>query len=326
MNWLITGGCGFIGTSLIRRILHEDNESKIIVIDNLKVGQKEDLARVCKFDDVTAKNLTGSNSVKFIQGDILDDKTSDILCQDIDAIVHLAANTGVQPSIENPIEDLRNNVIGTCNYLNAAKNNNVRIFITASSGATLGNVKPPLHEDMLTRPISPYGASKLATEAYCSAFYNSYGLRTGILRFSNVYGPLSHRKNSVVAKFIRSSLLRNIIQINGDGTQTRDFIYIDDLVDAIYKCAVSNIIKCDILQISSGKETSINQLSEIIIHALKRRSYANILIEHCDALSGETQRNYGLIKKASNLLKWQPNESLASGIEKTIDYFINEEL
>ena len=89
MNWLITGGCGFIGTSLIRRILHEDNESKIIVIDNLKVGQKEDLARVCKFDDVTAKNLTGSNSVKFIQGDILDDKTSDILCQDIDAIVHL---------------------------------------------------------------------------------------------------------------------------------------------------------------------------------------------------------------------------------------------
>ncbi|MFL2552067.1 MAG: NAD-dependent epimerase/dehydratase family protein [Gammaproteobacteria bacterium] len=326
MNWLITGGCGFIGTSLISRILYEDKNSKIVVIDNLKVGQKEDLAQVCNFDEVTTKDLSGANPVKFIHGDIMDDKTSDILCQGMDAIIHLAANTGVQPSIENPLEDLQNNIIGTFNYLNAARKSKVNIFITASSGATLGNAEPPLHEDMLTRPISPYGASKLATEAYCSAFYNSYGLKTAVLRFSNVYGPLSHRKNSVVAKFIRSSLLKNIIQINGNGSQTRDFIYIDDLVDAIYKCAVSNIIQCDILQIASGRETSINQLSEIIIHALKRRPYANIVIEHRDSLIGDTKRNYAVIEKASNLLNWKPMEPLNSGIEKTIDFFINKEL
>ncbi len=326
MNWLITGGCGFLGTSLIKRILREEKNSNITIVDNLLVGSRKDLENVCDFQEITQDNLSSSSNIKLLVADIVDEKVANFSTKDIDIIVHLAANTGVQPSIDNPREDLKVNIIGTFNYLNAARLNGVSMFITASSGATVGNVEPPIHEEMITRPISPYGASKLATESYCSAFYNSYGLKSAILRFSNVYGPNSYKKNSVVAKFIKQALKDNHIVINGDGKQTRDFIYIDDLIEAIFNCSKSNLIKCDIFQIASGVETSINKLSEIIIKHLNLSSYGNIDVRYREIQPGDVLRNYAVIDKASKILKWKPKEDLVSGIEKTINYYLSSKL
>jgi UDP-glucose 4-epimerase len=126
------------------------------------------------------------------------------------------------------------NVLGTFNYLDACRKSNVKRFVFASSGAPLGEQEPPIHEEMVPRPISPYGASKLCGEAYCSAFHGSFGVETVCLRFGNVYGPYSTHKGSVVAKFIKQILERETLTIYGDGSQTRDFIYIDDLIRAVW--------------------------------------------------------------------------------------------
>ena len=143
----------------------------------------------------------------------------------IDTIIHLAANTGVGPSIEKPQVDMSVNIIGTFNYLEASRVNKISKFIFASSGAPIGEVEPPIHEEIPPHPLSPYGASKLAGEGYCSAYKNTFGIETVVLRFGNVYGPGSINKSSVVAKFIRKAINGDILEIYGDGMQTRDFIY-----------------------------------------------------------------------------------------------------
>ena len=213
-HYLITGGCGFIGTSLIAQLLKEKPKTKIRVLDNLSVGTKEDLAEVCNFVEVDvshgislhsscAEDFSDHFEVELITGDVRDYDTCSQCCIGIDIIVHLAANTGVGPSVENPRLDMEANVIGTFNMLEAARKNNIGKFIFASSGAPIGEVDPPIHEEKVPRPVSPYGASKLAGEGYCSAYYRTFGIKTIALRFGNVYGPLSKHKNSVVAKFIK---------------------------------------------------------------------------------------------------------------------------
>ena len=137
------------------------------------------------------------------------------------------------PSVENPRLDMECNVIGTLNMLEGARMHKVKRFIFASSGAPIGECEPPIHEEMAPHPVSPYGASKLAGEGYCSAYFRTFDVETIALRFGNVYGPGSGHKNSVVAKFIRQAMQGETLEIYGDGKQTRDFIYIDDLIQAI---------------------------------------------------------------------------------------------
>jgi UDP-glucose 4-epimerase len=248
LRWLVTGGCGFIGTALISRLMSEGGHH-IRVLDNLLVGTREDLARVCKFAEVTSlftshtsvsdsSNDSPSNlQCELIVGDITDAQTCIACAEDADVIVHLAANTGVGPSVEDPRKDMEANVIGTFNMLESARLRKVSRFVFASSGAPVGECEPPIHEEMAAHPVSPYGASKLAGEGYCSAYHRTFGLETVALRFGNVYGPGSSHKNSVIAKFIKQALNGKALEIYGDGSQTRDFIYIDDLIEAIYKAA-----------------------------------------------------------------------------------------
>ena len=155
------------------------------------------------------------------------------------------------------------NVIGTFNMLEAARQNNVKKFIFASSGATIGEVEPPIHEEKVPRPVSPYGASKLAGEAYCSAYYLSFGIKTVSLRFANVYGPLSKHKNSVVAKFLKQAFSGETLEIYGDGSQTRDFIYIDDLIQAII-LSVKSDVGGEVFQIATFKETTVDEIAKKI--------------------------------------------------------------
>ncbi|WP_457571125.1 NAD-dependent epimerase/dehydratase family protein [Desulfovulcanus sp.] len=367
-RWLITGGCGFIGTSLIKRLV-EHGGHFVRVVDNLTVGTRDDLARVCRFTEIQPSSLSTQSSVLSTQlspqssalstkssvlgtntvvelcvGDILDEKLALQAAQGMDIIVHLAANTGVAPSVDNPRMDCLTNVIGTLNYLEAARHNSVKRFVFASSGAPAGEVEPPIHEELPPHPVSPYGASKLAGEGYCSAYYRTYGVETVALRFGNVYGPGSGHKSSVVAKFIRRAMRGEPLEIYGDGKQTRDFIYIDDLVDAIYKAATlyldksssptqssalspqhstqSSSIGGEIFQIATSKETTVGELVDILVLILREAEIENIQIRHEEQRLGDVRRNFSDTTKAKNLLGWEARVGLEEGLIKTVAWFV----
>ena len=194
MNCLVTGGCGFIGVNLIYQLLCTAS-NRVRVIDNLSVGKREDMERVGEFIELMESEIEDfpAHKLELVVGDIRDEDLAVKACRGMDAVVHLAANTGVIPSIEDPRGDCTTNVLGTLNCLEAARKNGVKRFVFASSGAPLGEQEPPIHEGMVPRPISPYGASKLCGKAYCSAFHGSFGVETVALRFGNVYGPYSQR-------------------------------------------------------------------------------------------------------------------------------------
>jgi len=235
----------------------------------------------------------------------------------------LAANTGVPKSVEDPRADCMNNVVGTFNFLEAARNNKVRRFIFASSGAPAGEVEPPIHEEMAPHPVSPYGASKLAGEGYCSAYFRSYRVETVALRFGNVYGPGSGHKSSVVAKFIRQALEGQPLEIYGDGSQTRDFIYIDDLIDAVWRAATMSGVGGETFQIATNAETSVREMLEILAPALEKNNIKVPSIIYSEKRLGDVMRNYSDTSKAQAMLGWQVHMSLDRGLEETVRSFLN---
>ncbi|RFF27864.1 MULTISPECIES: NAD-dependent epimerase/dehydratase family protein [unclassified Wenzhouxiangella] len=333
MKWLVTGGCGFIGTSLIRHLITEGNHS-ITVLDNLTTGTREDLSNVCDFDEIPREallsayrsgdscNLALDRRCKLIAGDILDQELAHAVSRDADIIVHLAANTGVGRSVEDPRLDCHTNVIGTFNYLEAARQNKVSRFVFASSGAPIGEVEPPIHEELAPHPASPYGASKLAGEGYCSAYKHSFGLDTVILRFGNVYGPGSLHKGSVVAKFIRRAMNSQPLEIFGDGTQTRDFIYIEDLIEAVLKAATKQGIGGEIFQIATNRETTVGEMTEYLVRIMQSRGIQGIKLRNAERPPGDVRRNFSDTSKARRLLNWQSKTHLEAGLERTVDYFL----
>ena len=318
---LITGGCGFIGASLILKLLQSDSPPLIKVLDNFSTGTPEDLSRFADVAIVKADEPPDENRISIIEGDIRDTKTTLLCTSDAKCIIHLAANTGVGPSVENPRLDMECNVVGTLNMLEAARLNGVNRFIFASSGAPAGEVEPPIHEELPPHPVSPYGASKLAGEGYCSAYFRTFGIDTVCLRFGNVYGPMSKRKSSVVAKFIRQAMNGDTCEIYGDGTQTRDFLYIDDLVEAIQLCMDRNV-GGETFQIATGMENTVSTVADIIADSLA--SYGiKMRITHESPRLGDVKRNFSDTSKAKRILGWKADTALEAGIEKTISYFIN---
>lgn len=324
MNILVTGGCGFIGVNLIRRLMDEDDGHRIRVIDNLTVGRREDLSSVGEFIELTESEIEDfpAHKLELVKGDIRDEDLANRVCNGIDAVVHLAANTGVIPSIEDPRADYMANVLGTFNYLEAARKSRVRKFVFASSGAPLGEQEPPIHEEMLPRPISPYGASKLCGEAYCSAYYGSFGLETVALRFGNVYGPLSSHKGSVVAKFIKHIFAGEPLPIYGDGNQTRDFIYVEDLVNAILLALERPNIGGEVFQIATHKEHTVGEVAEVLNRFAKKHLGRKSEIVYEKERKVEVRRNYSDISKARRMLGFEPRWGLEDGLEETFLWFL----
>ncbi|MFX0201986.1 MAG: NAD-dependent epimerase/dehydratase family protein, partial [Candidatus Hodarchaeota archaeon] len=253
--------------------------------------------------------------------------------KDICSVIHLAAHAGVTPSIANPFYDFEVNIQGTLNLLFASVKNNVEKFIFASSNAPLGCQVPPMNEENVPKPLSPYGASKLACEGYCSAFHGSYELKTISLRFSNAYGPHSIHKNSVVAKFIKDGLLKGELTIYGDGHQTRDFIHVDDICQAVclilsrpaayyVSCLTCNGIWGLPFNIGTYEETSILKLAKIVQGLFDRK----IEISFAPERKGEIKRNYSDITKARMVLGFSPQISLENEGRLVYEWFANKDI
>ena len=321
-NIIITGGCGFIGVNLVRYLHKLGKNIRIRIVDNFSVGQPEDLKKICSIKRLKANQLNEwQDGVSLVEGDILDEGLASKICSGADGVVHLAANTGVIPSIENPRMDCMANVLGTFTYLNACRMQSVARFVLASSGAPLGEKIPPIHEEMVARPISPYGASKLCGEAYCSAFYGSYNLQTVCLRFGNVYGPYSIHKGSVVAKFIKQIMSDKNLIIYGDGNQTRDFIYIDDLCRAIRAGLTQENAGGEIFQIATHKEHTVNEVAESLNDLMYTIAGKRPEVRYAEKRKGEVLRNFSDISKAKRLLGWEPAWSFEQGLEATVKWF-----
>jgi UDP-glucose 4-epimerase len=292
---LVTGGGGFIGANVARALLARG--ASVTVLDNWSTGRREYL---------------GGLDLTIVDGDILDRGAVQKAVKGNDAVVHLAAQSGVPGSLADPYRDCEINVHGTLNVLTAARDHGVSRFVFASSNAPLGRRRPPATEDVAPLPISPYGASKLAGEAYCFAFHGSWGLGTVALRFGNVYGPYCAHKNSVVAKFFMDIREHGAITIDGDGSQTRDFIFVDDLCRALLN-ALDGDVGGELFQISGGLETSISELAGMVTAVVGR----TVSTKHGPPRRGDMARNYARVTKAEEVLGWKPQVSLAEGLEAT---------
>jgi len=298
---LITGGSGFIGTNLVRRLAQSG--ARLRVLDNLSAGNPADIR---------------PSGAELIVGDVRDGPLVRRALEGVEAVIHLAAQTGVIPSQQNPAGDFEVNARATFELLAASRNAGIRKFIFASTGgAILGEKQPPIHEEMAARPLSPYGASKLAAEGYCSAFFGSFGLPAVSLRFSNIYGPHSYHKGSVIARFFKLLLEARPLTVYGDGTQTRDFLYVQDLVEAIL-AALEAAPGGEVFHIASGQETSINELIALLRQVV---SDIPIKVEYAPARRGEVSRNFASIDKARRLLSFHPRVTLRDGLVKTWQWF-----
>lgn len=323
MKWLITGGCGFIGRALITELLKQEDH-QVRVLDNLSTGTRADLAGVADFREIR-DGKDWSARLSLLEGDILDRSAVDLALQGADVVVHLAANTGVPQSVEDPMTDCQTNVIGVVNMLEGCRAAGTSRMVFASSGAPLGVQTPPLHEEMAPHPASPYGASKLAGEGYCSAYYHCFGVETVVLRFGNVYGEGSAHKGSVVAKFIKEAMAGERLEIYGDGTQTRDFIHISDLVAAIQKAAEVPGIGGETFQIATAYETTVAEMTEKLLAAMEAEGMARPDTFFGPTRDGDVQRNFSDTSKARERLGWTPAVTMEDGLRRTVRFFLERD-
>jgi UDP-glucose 4-epimerase len=286
---LITGGLGFVGKNLIRYWL--DRRYAIRVFDDLSVGGRGNMP---------------SSDIEIIIGDIQNRDQIEMACQNVHAVVHLAAHTNVMESLQYPIRNFEINVHGLQMVLESCRKMHVKKFIFASSNASVGEQDPPIDEGKVPIPISPYGANKLYGEALCSAYFHSYGIQTIALRFANVYGPLSDHKTSVVASVIRRIVEGENVAIYGDGQQTRDFVHVIDICQAIDRALQSNV-GGEVFQIGTGIETSIVDVMSILCEAASHAGYPTVKLHYENRRPGEILRNFSDIAKAKVVLGYSPS-------------------
>lgn len=304
MRVLVTGGCGFIGANLCHYLVSRGISKLCVrVLDDLSEGREEYLG-------------VDENGFEIIRGDVRDTHVTMDAVRNVDAVVHLAAKTSVVDSTLQPEETYEVNAAGTLRLLEACRSHGVKRFVFASSNAVLGEQAPPAHEQLVPEPISPYGASKLAGEALCRAYSATFGLQTVVLRFANVYGPLSGHKTSVVARFVRQILRGETLTVYGDGRQIRDFVHVDDVCQAIERALqwepASHV--SPVFQIGSGMGTSICELIEILSALAEAQLGVRPDVTYAPPRTGEILENYSCIDRARRLLGYSPRVALADGL------------
>jgi UDP-glucose 4-epimerase len=299
---LITGGAGFVGSSLAR--LLAERGDRVRILDDLSIGRTEYLDGV-QHELIHAPLADSGAVARAVDG--------------ADAVVHLAARAGIPDSVADPVGTFEVNVHQLLGVLDAARKAVVPRFVFASSNAAAGDHEPPVDEADLPHPVSPYGASKLAGEAYCQAFSATYGMAACSLRFSNAYGPRSLHKKSVVATWVRAALAGEPVTVHGDGEQTRDFVYVDDLAQAVLAAldAAPEAVAGELFQVGTGQETTINELAAAIGRAVGRP----LDIERGPARPGDVRRNVSRVDKADTRLGYRAAVPLEEGLARTMSWF-----
>lgn len=306
-TYIVTGGAGFIGSHLVDRLLKDGH--CVVVIDDFSLGKKENLA--------SHKNLTVYK--KSVTEDLRETLKKHL---PIAAVFHLAALPRVQFSIAHPWESHVANADGTLNMLLIARDLGIKRFVYASSSSVYGDQKIPLIETMEPKPISPYALQKLIGEHYCRLFHELYDLETISLRYFNVYGPRQNPDGAYagqIPKFF-DKLLKGVVPvINGDGTQTRDNTYVDDVVEANTLAGMTPYFSWgQAFNIGGGRNTSVNETTQYILQLTKSNeqpTHGPAVIEPHDTLAD--------IGKAQRMLGWAPKTDFAEGLEETYKYFIS---
>lgn len=312
MKYLVTGGAGFIGSHIVERLLREGHSVR--VLDNFVTGKKENLGFVTKYE-------ARDTNYKLIEGDVCDLEICRKAVEGVDFVIHQAALRSVPKSINDPLGYNEVNVTGTLNLLLASRDFKVKRFVFASSSSIYGDTKRlPEQEKDLPAPISPYAASKLAAEHYCHMFSNIYNLETVCLRYFNVFGPRQSLESEyavVVPKFINSLLNGKNPPIYGDGKQSRDFTYVDNVVEA-------NLLSCttpescgEVCNIASGKAYTVLEL----LNHLNKILNTHLKPEFTPPRTGDVLHTLASIKKAQKLLGFRVRVDFLQGLQKTADWF-----
>ncbi len=301
---VVTGGRGFIGVNLVRCL----SESQPVDV----------------YDNLERSSPTGwvEESTQMVVGDILDEKTLQASMQDVSHVVHLAAYGSVMESLGDPTTNFDANVRGTFNVLKAAVGAGVKRLVFASTGgALIGNATPPVDENSVPKPISPYGASKLCGEGYCHAFAKSFGLEAVCLRFGNVYGAHSAHKKGAVTLFIKALMKDEPIVIYGDGSASRDYIHVDDLCSGIKSGLDESLSGGEVFHLASGRETTVLELANILKQVAGKPDHPVIFKS---ARRGEVSRNFANYEKAKAVLGFEPKWKLEDGLAATWEWFVSQ--
>lgn len=298
---LVSGGAGFIGSVLVDKLISQGHS--VTVLDSLVSGSKDYL----------------NQQADFWQLDILDDSlVSRFKEANFDLVYHLAAQIDVRASISNPRFDNEVNVIGGLNVLEAARQSGVgKIVFSSTGGAIYGDTEEiPTSEYAGTYPISPYGINKLALEKYFNYYYQVYGLNYTILRFANVYGPRQYKGSEagVIAIFTEAAARGSACVLNGDGLQTKNFVYVDDVVSALIKAGT---IDCrGEINIASAKEVTMLEM----IEAIEKATGKKLDYRHTEAKPGDVLRSCLSNKRALEILNWQPQVDFTEGVKRTYEW------
>jgi len=303
---LLTGGAGFVGSQVVNALLKDGSE--VAVLDNLSTGRLDNLTPYLK-----------DENFRFINGDVCDPSLVQDAVEGVDAILHMAAIVSIPRSLENPLLVSQVNIAGTLNLLKACMDVGVKRFVYTSSCAVYGDAETsPQHEELPCSPTSPYSVTKIAAENYCRVFHKVFGLETVSLRLFNVYGP---RKDQgpyadVVTVFVNRLLNGDPPTIYGDGEQSRDFVYVTDVAEAILLALRSKNAVGEVFNIGSGNATSINELAQLLIEIVGKGGVEPI---HLTPRKGDICHSCADIRKAESALGYQPKVSLLDGLGETVN-------
>ena len=309
MKVVVTGGAGFIGANLCKRLLSDPEVTEVVAFDDLSTGFRS--------------NLDGVNA-RLEEGSILSPDHLARVLEGAASVVHLAARPSVPRSVIDPMASHVANATGTMNVLDAARNHgNVQVIVASSSSVYGSNPTLPKHEELATRPLSPYGASKLAAEAYTVAYGSTYGMKTLAFRFFNVFGPLQaagHAYAAVVPAFIDAALKGTPLEIHGDGTQSRDFTFVGTVADTIATAVTEQISSNGPVNLAFGTRTSLLDLISMLEDQLGTAVERN----HVAVRTGDVPHSQAANERLLALIPGIASVSLEEGLRETINWFQSE--